>query len=409
MQQRVIFHIDVNSAFLSWEAVERLQEGEQTDLRQIVSAVAGDVEKRHGVILAKSIPAKKYHIVTGEPVVDALKKCPDLVLVKPRHDIYRMYSAKFMEILRRYSDCVEQFSIDEAFVDMTGMQQLFGPPVEAAERIKNQIRDELGFTVNIGISSNKMLAKMASDFQKPDRVHTLFPDEIASKMWPLPVGDLLYAGKSTVSKLNGIGIFTIGDLAKTELLVVTSHLKKHGEVLWRYANGLDDSPVEPVRADNKGYGHSTTLPFDVTDAANAHQILLSLTEKVCQRLRADAVRADTVTVQIKYKDLTKASHQCTLPAPTNITDEIYRAACRLFDEKWDGEPVRLLGVSTKVAQSDGGRQMSLFDHTDYEKLERLDKALDAIKGRYGAGSVRRASLMECEKDGGKDKTEKNKT
>lgn len=403
MQERVIFHIDVNSAFLSWEAVARLAEGEKTDLRQIVSAVGGDMQKRHGIILAKSIPAKKYNIITGEPVTDALKKCPDLVVVKPRHDIYRSYSKQFMEILCRFSDCVEQFSIDEAFVDMTGMQQLFGEPVEAAEKIKNQIRDELGFTVNIGISSNKMLAKMASDFQKPDRVHTLFPEEIARKMWPLPVSDLLYAGKSTVAKLNGIGIFTIGDLAQTDPKLVTAHLKKHGEVLWRYANGLDDSPVEPVRADNKGYGHSTTLPFDVTDKSFARQVLLSLTEKVCTRLRRDGVKADTVTVQIKYKDLTKASHQCSLSAATNITDEIYGIVCRLFDEKWDGTPIRLLGVSTKVAQSDGGRQMALFDRTDYEKLERLDKALDAIKGRYGAGAVRRASLLEPEQESGKEK------
>ena len=397
MQERVIFHIDVNSAFLSWEAVARLSEGEETDLRQIVSAVGGDVQTRHGIILAKSVPAKKYHIVTGEPVVDALRKCPSLVVVKPRHEIYRSYSKQFMEILKQYSDCVEQFSIDEAFVDMTGTRQLFGEPVKAAERIKNHIRDELGFTVNVGISSNKMLAKTASDFQKPDRVHTLFPDEIAQKMWPLPVSELLYAGKSTVSKLNSIGIFTIGDLAQADPKLILAHLKKHGEVLWRYANGLDDSPVEPVRADNKGYGHSTTLPFDVTDAVFARQVLLSLTEKVCERLRRDDMKADTVTVQIKYKDLTKASHQCGLPAATNITDEIYRVVCRLFDEKWDGTPARLLGVSAKVAQSDGGRQLELFDQTDYEKLERLDKALDAIKGRYGAGAVRRASLMEQEK------------
>lgn len=394
MPERVIFHIDVNSAFLSWEAVERLGEGEKEDLRELVSAVAGDVQTRHGVILAKSIPAGRYHIKTGEPVVDALKKCPDLILVKPRHEIYRKYSGQFIAVLNRYSDCVEQFSIDEAFVDMTGMQQLFGQPEEAAQRIKQQIRSELGFTVNIGISSNKMLAKMASDFEKPDKVHTLFPEEIAEKMWPLPVSRLLYAGRSTVSKLNGIGIFTIGDLARADRRLLTNLLKKHGEVLWRYANGLDDAPVEPVRADNKGYGNSETIPFDVTQAPVARQILLSLTEKVCARLRKDGVKACAATVQIKYNDLTKVSHQCTLAAVTNITDEIYRVVCKLFDEKWDGTPIRLLGVSAKVADSDSGRQMTLFDHTDYEKLERLDKALDAIKDKYGRGAVRRASFLD---------------
>ena len=394
MPDRVIFHIDVNSAFLSWEAVDRLQNGETTDLRLIPSAVGGDIATRHGVILAKSVPAKKYGITTGEPVVDALRKCPDLVLVKPRHELYRQKSQAFMSILRQYSDTIEQFSVDEAFIDMTGTRRLFGKPGAAADRIRNQVRDELGFTVNVGVSSNKLLAKMASDFEKPDKTHTLFPEEVPQKMWPLPVGDLFFAGKSTVRKLNSLGIFTIGDLARTDRYVIESAMKKHGEVLWRYANGIDDSEVEPVRPDNKGYGNSTTLSFDVTDAVTAKRILLQLTDKVCGRLRNDNVKADTVTVQIKYNDLTKASHQCGLLAATNITKEIYDNACRLFDEKWDGTPIRLLGVSTKVATADNGRQMNLFDNTDYEKLEKLDKAMDNIKSRFGAGAVSRASDLK---------------
>ena len=394
MRDRVIFHIDVNSAYLSWEAVERLKNGEEVDLRQIPSAVGGDIATRHGIILAKSIPAKKYNITTAEPVVDALRKCPDLVLVPPRHELYRRYSAAFIGILRQYSDTIEQFSVDEAFVDMTGTTRLFGEPVEAANRIRNQVRNELGFTVNVGVSSNKVLAKMASDFKKPDMVHTLFPEEIEQKMWPLPVGDLFFAGKAAVARLNKLGIFTIGDLAKSDRVLISNVLKKHGDVLWRYANGLDDSPVEPVRADNKGYGNSTTLPFDVTDEATAKSILLRLSDKVGSRLRNDGMKADTVTVQIKYNDLTKASHQCSLYSATNITQEIYEQACRLFTEKWDGTPIRLLGVSTKVASEDGGRQMSLFDNTDYEKLERLDKAMDSIKGKFGAGAVKRASALE---------------
>ena len=394
MSDRVIFHIDVNSAFLSWEAVERLKEGEKVDLREIPSAVGGDIATRHGIILAKSIPAKKYNITTAEPVVDAIRKYPDLVLVPPRHDVYKKYSRAFMNILRQYSDTIEQFSIDEAVMDMTGTGRLFGPPVEAANRIKNQVRDELGFTVNVGVSSNKLLAKMASDFRKPDLVHTLFPDEIESKMWTLPIVDLFFAGKAAVHRLNQLGIFTIGDLAKSDREVICNVLKKQGDILWRYANGIDDSPVEIVKADNKGYGNSTTLPFDVTDDMTAKSIILGLCDKVGSRLRNDGVKADTVTVQIKYNDLTKASHQCSLYSATNITQEIYEQACKLFDEKWDGTPIRLLGVSTKVASEDGGRQMNLFDNTDYEKLERLDKAMDSIKGRFGAGAIKRASSLE---------------
>ncbi|MDD6156314.1 MAG: DNA polymerase IV [Lachnospiraceae bacterium] len=400
--QRVIFHIDVNSAFLSWEAVEQLRNGSPVDLREIPSAVGGDIDTRHGVILAKSIPAKKYKITTGEPVVDALRKCPDLVLVKPHHALYSEQSAAFMSILQQYSDCIEKFSVDEAFVDMTGTRRLFGAPVEAANRIREQVYRELGFTVNVGVSSNKLLAKMASDFEKPNKVHTLFLEEIERKMWPLPVGDLLFVGKATVKQLNNIGIRTIGELAREDRKLLVQKFGKAGEVMWRFANGMDDSPVEPIRADNKGYGHSTTLAFDVTDAATAKKILLELTDKVCMRLRRDDAKVETVSVQFRFSDLSRASHQCTLPNATNITQEIYGYVCKLFDEKWDHTPIRLLGVSTsRVAKEDGGRQMNLFDDTDYEKLEKLDKAMDSIRDRFGTGAIRRASALQEDENAGK--------
>ena len=389
---RIVFHIDVNSAYLSWEAVARLKAGETVDLREIPAAVGGDIETRHGVILAKSIPAKKYGVTTGEPVVDALRKCPDLTLVKPHHQMYREQSRAFIAILQQYSDVIEQFSVDEAFVDMTGSGRLFGTPVEAAHRIRKQIYEELGFTVNIGVSSNKLLAKMASDFQKPDRVHTLFPEEIEQKMWILPVRDLFFVGKAAERRLRSLGIRTIGDLAHTDPQVLSRVLKKHGEVLWRYANGIDDSPVEIEPADAKGYSNSTTLSFDVTSGAEAKSVLRRLTDQVCQRIRQDDVRVETVTVQIRFNDLTSASHQCALPAATNITKEIFDTVCQLFDEMWDGTPIRLLGVSTtKVSREDMGRQMSLFDDTDYAKLEKLDKAMDSIRMRFGSGAVQRAS------------------
>lgn len=399
MAERIIFHIDVNSAFLSWEAVERLKEGERIDLRTIPSAVGGDMATRHGVVVAKSIPAKKYNIVTGEPVINAMRKCPNLIVVSPRHDVYKRYSKAFMDILREYSDIVEQYSIDEAFVDMTGTRRLFGEPLEAAQKISNQIKTELGFTVNIGISTNKLLAKMASDFKKPDRVHTLFSNEISTKMWPLKVGDLFFAGKSTVKILNSIGIRTIGELANTDKDLIVKRLKKHGDVLWRYANGLDDSPVEPVRADNKGYGNSITMSYDVTQSNQAKEVLLWLTEKVCQRLRSDGFKAESVTVFVKYSDFTKESHQCTLVSSTDITQEIYRYVCKLFDEMWDETPIRLLGVSAgKVSKEETGRQLELFDTTDYGKLEKLDKAMDDIRKKYGQNAIKRASLIEGDRE-----------
>ncbi len=394
MDDRTIFHIDVNSAFLSWEAVHRLRDlGETLDLRTIPSAVGGDMSKRHGVILAKSIPAKKYNVRTGEPIVDALRKCPNLTLVSPDRKLYATNSAAFMEILRRYSDVVEQYSIDEAFVDMTGTRALFGSPMEAAYRLKDEIRDTLGFTVNVGISSNKLLAKMAGEFEKPDKVHTLFPYEIQEKMWPLPVGELFSVGGASEQKLRRLGINTIGDLARADLGTLRAALKKHGEAIWNFANGRDLSLVEAESADNKGYGNSTTLAFDVTDADTAKMILLSLAETVGRRLRRDGAWIETVSVALRFFDLSRASHQCVLDYATNITDEIYQAACRLFDEFWDGTPIRLIGIQTgKVTKDGDNRQMSLFDDTDYEKLERLDKAMDSIREKFGENAVRRASL-----------------
>lgn len=396
MDDRIIFHIDVNSAFLSWEAAHRLQEdADAVDLRTIPSAVGGDMSKRHGVILAKSIPAKKYNVRTGEPIVDALRKCPNLTLVSPNRELYDRNSRAFMEILRGYSDVVEQYSIDEAFVDMTGTERVFGNPMEVAYKLKDEIRDTLGFTVNVGISSNKLLAKMAGEFEKPDKVHTLFPHEIQEKMWPLPVRELFSVGGASEQKLKRLGINTIGELAQADLGTLRAALKKHGEAIWNFANGRDFSLVEAESADNKGYGNSTTLAFDVTDADTAKMILLSLSETVGRRLRRDGVWIETVSVTLRFFDLSRASHQCVLEHATDITNEIYQAACRLFDEFWDGTPIRLIGIQTgKVTKDGDNRQLSLFDDTDYEKLERLDRAMDSIREKFGADAVKRASFLQ---------------
>lgn len=393
---RIVFHVDVNSAFLSWEAVYRLKHlGGTLDLRKIPSAVGGDMSKRHGIILAKSIPAKKYKIQTGEPVIDAQRKCPELVLVPPNYALYEKNSKAFIEILKKYSDKVEQYSIDEAFVDMSGTKALYGNPVLAGTRLKDEIKDTLGFTVNVGISTNKLLAKMASDFEKPDRVHTLFPEEIPKKMWPLPVKDLFMIGRASERKLRSLGIITIGDLAHADPDVLRVHLKKHGEVLWHFANGRDVSQVEPEQPDNKGYGNSTTISFDVQDRETAHLVLLSLCETVARRLRKDDMRAEVISVGIRFSNLEYTSHQGVLPSATNITKELHEAAVRLFDEMWDETPIRHLGVhTTRLRKAENYRQISLFEPMDYEKQERLDRAVDEIRARYGSDSIMRASFLK---------------
>ena len=239
--QKIIFHIDVNSAFLSWTAVEMLKNGAEIDIREIPAIIGGDKESRHGVVLAKSIPAKRYGVKTGEPVVNALKKCPNLHMEPPDHNMYREYSRRLMEFLHTYTSDIEQVSVDECFMDFTGIAWKFPSPVDAALEIKQKVYEKFGFTVNIGISSNKLLAKMASDFEKPNRIHTLFPEEIQEKMWPLPVGELYMAGKSSVEILKKLEIHTIGDLAQTDPALLELHLNSHGRTLWEFANGLDES------------------------------------------------------------------------------------------------------------------------------------------------------------------------
>ena len=289
--EKVIFHIDVNSAYLSWEAVYRLREqGGSVDLREIPCAVGGDKSKRHGIILAKSLAAKACGVRTGEPLTEALKKCPGLTVVPAHHSLYRQYSKKFMDILREYTPDVQQYSIDEAFMDMSGMEKIIGDPVAFAHKLKNRISRELGFTVNVGISSNKLLAKMASDFEKPDKCHTLFPEEVPKKMWPLPIRDLFLVGGSAQKKLERMGLRTIGQLAACDLSILQSQLgEKYAQTIHRYANGIDDSPVEPKEAASKGCGNSITLSRDVSDYETACHVLLSLCETVGARLRASGL------------------------------------------------------------------------------------------------------------------------
>ena len=397
MADTIIFHVDVNSAFLSWEAAYRIETlGETEDIRSFPSVIGGNEKQRHGIVLAKSVPAKKFGVTTGEPLMSARKKCPGLKTYAPNFSLYVEKSNALISLLNRYAPVVEQFSIDEAFCDFTGTTGLYGPPAEFALKLKDMIREELGFTVNIGISSNKLLAKMASDFEKPDKVHTLFPNEIQKKMWPLPVSDLLYVGRSSIRTLHNLDIFTIGDLANADVAVLRQHLKKHGEDMWKSANGMDDALVRDTPPANKGYGNSITVGTDVTDRETAFTILLSLCETIGARLRADHAYISVVSVSVVDTAFHRSSHQITLPSSTDITEKIYEAACELFTRLWDGEPLRLLGVHTSRATSENFVQYDMFGSSEADKLSKLKLAIDQIRNRYGDEAVKRARFIDSE-------------
>ena len=412
---KIFFHIDVNSAFLSWSALEKLHNGSDTDLRMIPAIIGGDMAKRHGVVLAKSIPAKAYGIVTGEPIVNALRKCPALTLESPDHELYHRRSHELMTLLSDFCPDIEQVSVDECYMDYTPVSSRYSSPEEAAHLLKGRVVKELGFTVNVGISDRKVLAKMASDFRKPDLVHTLYAHEIERKLWPLPVSSLFMCGHSSAETLRKLEILTIGDLARTDRSILLAHLKSHGILLWEYANGIDSSEVSTVHAEAKGIGNSTTLSQDAEDKETAYRVLLSLSESVARRLRDSGQIAGMISTEIKYNTFKKVSHQTTLFSPTSQTDLIYQTACNLFDEIWDGTPVRLLGIRSSKLTSEGEPvQMSLFDLPETvrqeatranthshslsaRKKEQLDLALDSIRKRYGADAVIRGSLMADDK------------
>lgn len=395
--QRLIFHIDVNSAFLSWEATRRVANG-QEDLRNIPSAVGGDRKKRTGVILAKSLPAKRFGVTTGEPVAAALRKCPSLVLVPADFALYQKYSHTFVSICREYTPVVEQFSIDECFLDMTGTERLYPDPIQIAYEIKNRIKQELGFTVNIGISSNKLLAKMASDFEKPDKIHTLFPNEIQAKMWNLPAGDLFSVGKNSAEKLQKAYIRTIGDIAHSDVSFLQHILgKKFGQKVWEYANGIDPSPVLPEPEKAKGYSISTTLPEDITSFSSALSILLSLSEHVSRRMRRDHAKACCIAVNIRSKTFDDKSHQKKLSVPTDVTKEIFEVSKMLLNEMWAKRyPLRLLGISLTDIVYGEEVQMSLFGEEQKTKERHLDKALDGIRDKYGEQMIVRGRLLNTD-------------
>ena len=391
---RLIFHIDVNSAFLSWESARRVKQG-LSDLRDIPACIGGDPKKRTGIVVAKSIPAKKYGLTTGEPVAMALRKCPELVIVKSDFELYIKCSRAFKEICASYAPVMESFSIDEVFLDMTGTSLIYPDPIKTAHEIKDKIRDELGFTVNVGISTNKLLAKMASDFEKPDKVHTLFPEEIPTKMWPLSVRDLLFLGKAFEKKLTEAGIRTIGDMAHVSESEIQALLgNKAGHQLHQYALGIDESPVKAKPEEAKGFSVETTFNDDIVSVEQVLPILLEQCDVVTTRMRRKGKKCTSVSVTFRTLDFKNKSHQTTLSNATDMTDEIFRNAKKLFTESWKGEPLRLIGVALTNLTDESFEQLSLFE--DNEKKERhrkLDATMDEIRQKFGNDKITRASIM----------------
>ena len=399
---KVIFHIDVNSAYLSWTATEQLKNGAEIDIRTIPAIIGGDQKSRHGIVLAKSIPAKRYGSHTGEPVANAFRKCSNLKSFPPDHKMYREKSRELMAFLAEFCPNIEQVSVDECYMDATDAIGRGESLVEVATALKDRVRDNFGFTVNIGISENKLLAKMASDFEKPDKVHTLFPGEIQEKMWPLPMRELFMAGKSSVETLRKLEILTIGDLAKTDPRLVELHLKSHGRMLWEFANGIDRSQVQSEPTENKGIGNSVTLREDLTEEGQVWPVLLELAESVGRRLRKAGQKAGMVSVEMKYYTFQRTSHQQQLQRPGNEDEILYQTAKKLFREMWTGEPIRLLGIRTsKLVEAEEPEQLSLFDlGEENEKQKRLNEAMDSIRSRFGEGAIQRGVYWK--KDGRKE-------
>lgn len=392
--ERQILHVDVNNAFLSWLAVYKLNNGEKIDIREQVAVIGGDETKRSGIVLAKSQKAKQFGIVTGETLYSARSKCKNVQVYQGDFKIYREYSNKLFQLLSEYTDKIERFSIDECFLDMT--QYLRNDTlINRAIEINKRVKEELGFTVNIGVSHNKLLAKMASDFTKPDKVHTLFENEIPKKMWKLPISELFMLGRKTVPKLYNMNIKTIGDLAHVNQNLLVKKFGKHGKMMWEYANGIDNSEVQYIKEKPKSIGNSVTLPIDLIEKEKIEEILLTLTEQVAYRLRKQDLLANSVSIQLRTKNFEDFSHQTKLDCSTASTKEIMKKAKQLLTEKFkNGMAIRLVGLRVDNLVSKEELQISLFQNTEeHQKQEKLDKVIDKLNEKYGGNSITRAGKM----------------
>lgn len=389
--ERQILHVDVNSAFLSWSAVYMLKNGSKEDIRNMTAVIGGDEKTRTGIVLAKSEKAKECGVKTGESLYMARKKCRALRVYPTNFKVYKYYSNELYKLLLEYTDKIERFSIDECFLDIT--EYLMGrTPLDIANEISKRVRDTLGFTVNIGVAHNKLLAKMASDFTKPNRVHTLYKEEIERKMWPLPVSELFMLGGKTVPKLNNMQIKTIGDLAKTDKDRIIKKFGKHGLKMWEYANGIDNSPVINKVPVPKSIGNSVTLPKDIV-GDEIYAVLLSLTDKVMYRLRKYNLQAKEICIELKTKDFFIYSHQKSLVVPTSNTREVYNMVKHIFNEIYKGDYIRLVGVRVDKLVSKEEEQLSIFSEEKI-KNENLDIVIDNLKDRFGYKSITIAGKLD---------------
>lgn len=396
--KKQILHIDVNNAFLSWSAVERLKNGEEIDIRTIPAVIGGDEQQRKGVVLAKSNIAKQFGIQTGEPIYFARKKCPKLQVFQGDFKVYYKYSNALYNLLLEYTDKIERFSIDECFLDMTEYLPKGKNLIDIAYEINRRVKEEIGFTVNIGISENKLLAKMASDFEKPDKVHTLWKEEIENKMWCLPISELFMVGRKSIPKLQRMGIKTIGDLAKKEETELIKTFGKYGKMIWEYANGIDLSEVNIEEEKPKGIGNSITLPYDYSNIEKLEEVLIALVEQVTYRLRHNELLANVVNIQIKTNEFKVLSHQRKLDFATDSTKIIQEMAKKLLREIHKGQSIRLIGVRVDQLVEKEQRQISLFENTENEKQKKIDSVVDKIKEKYGYDTITRAGKMNMDKN-----------
>jgi len=396
--KKQILHIDVNNAFLSWSAVERLKQGGKVDIRTIPAIIGGDEQQRKGVVLAKSNIAKQFGIQTGEPIYFARKKCPKLQVFQGNFKVYYKYSNALYNLLLEYTDKIERFSIDECFLDMTQYLPKGKKLIDIAYEINKRVKEKLGFTVNIGISENKLLAKMASDFEKPDKVHTLWKEEIESKMWNLPILELFMVGRKSIPKLQKMGIKTIGDLAKKEEKDLIKVFGKYGKMIWEYANGIDLSEVNYKNEKPKGIGNSITLPYDYSNIEKLEEVLIALVEQVTYRLRHHELLANVVNVQIKTNEFKVLSHQRKLDFATDSTKIIQEMAKKLLKEIYKNQAIRLIGIRVDQLVEKEERQISLFENTENEKQKKIDSVVDKIKEKYGYETITRAGKMNMDKN-----------
>ncbi|MFR0048758.1 MAG: DNA polymerase IV [Clostridium butyricum] len=388
---RIVFHVDVNSAYLSWTAVKLLQYGSNIDIREIPSVIGGDIENRHGIILAASISAKELGIKTGEPIFSAMQKCRNLKVYPPDYDWYVKSSNAMVQLLEEYSPKIQRYSIDECFMDCTHFKDNYK---KMAVKVKMRISDELGFNCNIGISTNKLLAKMASDFKPKNTIHTLFKEEVSQKMWPLPASDLFMVGRATKEKLSKLNINTIGDIAKADVNLLMQKMHSHGKLIYEYANGIDNSEIRECNyLDIKGIGNSVTISYDVETYEEACRILLALTESATMRLRENRSLCSLVVVSVKTNNFLYYSHQKSLENSTDSTNIIYEGIKKAFREAWKGEKIRQLGVRLTKLCSNEYYQESLFDFENNEKQMKLDKTVDEIRKRFGKQAVIRSTFL----------------